>query len=237
MNAKDVLKELEACGNPGIKRIFQNHGAPEPLFGVKVGDMKNLIKRLPKKKDHELSLALYETGNSDAMYFAGLIADEKKISADQLRHWAEKAHWYMLSEYTVAWVAAESPYGWSLALEWIERPEENIAVAGWGTLASLCTIRPDNLLDLPALEKLLDRVAATLQSSPNRVRYVMNSFIISVGICVVPLTEKAIATARKVGEVKVDLGGTACKVPDAESYIENARAKGRMGTKKKMARC
>jgi len=237
MTVENILESLKEMGSESVRRIFRNHGAPDALYGVKVGDMKNIIKKLPGKKDHELSLALYDTGNSDAMYFAGLIADEKQISPGQLRHWAEKAPWYMISEFTVPWVAAESPHGWPLALEWIESPKEHIAAAGWSTLASLCTIRPDSALDLPALEGLLDRVGATLQQSPNRVRYAMNSFVIAVGICVLPLTDKALATARQAGPVKVDLGNTACKVPAAEEYIENARAKGRLGTKKKMARC
>ena len=55
-----------------------NHGAKEPFFGVKVGDLKKILKKT--KKNHELSLELYKTGNSDAMYLAGLMADEKKIT-------------------------------------------------------------------------------------------------------------------------------------------------------------
>jgi len=237
MTVENVLETLKSLGSESTRKIFRNHGAPDNMYGVKVGDMKGIIKKLPRKRDHELSLALYDTGNSDAMYMAGLIADEKKISADDLRRWAEKASWYMISEYTVAWVAADSPHGWNLALEWIESPVEHIASTGWGTLASLCTVRPDAALDLAAMEQLLDRVAQTIHSAPNRVRYTMNSFVIAVGICVVPLAEKAIATGRKVGKVTVDQGGTACKVPDAVAYIDNARAKGRMGVKKKDARC
>ncbi|HNL37602.1 MAG TPA: DNA alkylation repair protein [Saprospiraceae bacterium] len=237
MTVENVLQSLKSLGSESTRKIFRNHGAPENMYGVKVGDLKGIIKTLPRKKDHELSLALYDSGNSDAMYLAGLIADEKKISPDDLRHWAEKASWYMISEYTVAWVAADSPHGWALALEWIESPVEQIASTGWSTLASWCTVRPDATLDLPALEKLLDRVANTIHNAPNRVRYTMNNFVIAAGICVLPLTEKAIATARAIGAVKVEMGGTACKVPDAESYIENARAKGRMGVKKKDARC
>ena len=237
MTVENVLETLKSLGSESTRKIFRNHGAPENMYGVKVGDMKGIIKKLPRKRDHELSLALYDTGNSDAMYMAGLIADEKKISADDLRRWAEKASWYMISEYTVAWVAADSPHGWNLALEWIESPVEHIASTGWGTLASLCTVRPDAALDLAAMEQLLDRVAQTIHNAPNRVRYTMNSFVIAAGICVLPLTEKAIATARKVGKVTVDQGGTACKVPDAVAYIDNARAKGRMGVKKKDARC
>lgn len=235
MTTTEILQELQSMGSEQTKKTFMRHGAREPFFGVKVGDMKKIVKRV--KKDHELSLALYDTGNSDAMYLAGLIADEKKITKKDLQHWVEKASWHMISEYTVAWVASESPYGWELGLEWIESDKENIASAGWSTLASWVTIRSDNELDLKKLETLLDRVATTIHNAPNRVRYVMNNFIIACGACVVPLAEKAMETAKKMGKVYVDVGETACQVPAAEAYIQKVRDMGRLGHKKKMARC
>ncbi len=93
------MKELEAMGNEQTKKVLMKHGAKEPIFGVKVGDLKKIVKKV--KKDHDLSLAIYNTGNSDAMYLAGLIADENQITKEQLQSWAEKANWYMISEYTV----------------------------------------------------------------------------------------------------------------------------------------
>ena len=139
MTATHILQELEAMGSESTKRTFKKHGAPEPLFGVKVGDLKKIVQRV--KKNHDLSLVLYDTGNSDAMYLAGLIADEKKISRHELQHWVERASWHMLSESTVAWVAAESSHGWALGLEWIESDQEHIAAAGWA-LAKYASPRP-----------------------------------------------------------------------------------------------
>lgn len=235
MTAEEILHELQQMGSEQTKKTLARHGAPEPFFGVKVGDMKTLVKHI--KKNHDLSLSLYETGNSDAMYLAGLIADEKKISKSDLQRWAENAPWYMISEYTVAWVAAESPHGWELALEWIESDRENVASTGWATLSNLCLIRPDNQLYLEHLKKLLDRVVATLPQALNRVRYTMNGFVMACGISVVPLHDYAIETAEKLGEVHVNVGDTACQVPLAAKYIQNAEEKGKIGYKKKVARC
>jgi hypothetical protein len=65
----------------------------------------------------------------------------------------------------------------------------------------------------------------------------MNAFVIAVGSYVAPLTNDAIATAQKMGEVKVIVQGTACKVPDAIAYINKVKSKNALGKKKKMARC
>ena len=235
MTTEEIMQALQKMGSEQTKKTFLRHGAREPFFGVKVGDMKTIVKSV--KKDHALSLSLYETGNSDAMYLAGLIADEKKISKADLQRWAKQATWYMISEYTVAWVAAESPHGWELALEWIESDQESVASAGWATLSSWCTIRPDNELDLEHLKKLLDRVAANVKQAPNRVRYTMNGFVTACGISVFPLHDYAMKIAEKIGEVYVDMGGTSCQVPLASSYISNAKEKGKLGHKKKIARC
>jgi 3-methyladenine DNA glycosylase AlkD len=235
MNAQEVLAQLAAMATEQTKKTFSRHGAPDPFFGVKVGDMKLIQKKV--KKDHQLSLDLYDTGNSDAMYLAGLIADEKKISKAELQHWAEKATWYMLGEYTVAWVAAESAFGLELAREWIESPNEIIATAGWSTLGSLVAIKPDAELDHEYFHSLLKRVEKEIHTAPNRVRYVMNSFVIAVGCYVPVLTSAAKAAARKIGKVEVNMGDTACKVPAAEDYINKVEEMGRLGQKKKMARC
>ena len=134
MDLKEVMKELEFYGNEQTKKTHMNHGGKEPIFGVKVGDLKKILKKT--RKNHELSLALYDTGNSDAMYLAGLMADEKQITKAQLNKWVENAYWSFLSEYAVAWVAAETNFGFELGLEWIRSEKETIASAGWSTLSN-----------------------------------------------------------------------------------------------------
>jgi 3-methyladenine DNA glycosylase AlkD len=235
MTTQEIMTELAAFGNEQTKKVLKKHGAKEPFFGVKVADLKQIVKKI--KKNHQLSLELFDTGNSDAMYLAGLIADEKQITEENLREWAEKAYWYYLSEFTVAWVSAESNYGWKLAMEWIESDKENIASCGWATLSSLVTIKKDEDLNTHRLSQLLDRVGENIHSAQNRVRYTMNGFVIAVGSMVTELTEKAKEIAAKIGKINVEMDGTACKVPLAAEYIQKAEKMGRVGKKKKVARC
>ncbi len=235
MTAKEVLAELEGYGDPQTKKTLAKHGAKEPFFGVKVADLKKILKKT--KKNHELSLELYATGNSDAMYLAGLMADETKITEAQLQNWIENAYWHYLSEYAVPWVAAETPYGFELALTWIESDEEGIAAGGWNALASYASLNPDETLDLKKYEELLERAAREVHTAPNRVRYVMNGFIIAIGSYVTPLLDKCLELAGGIGKVDVHMGGTACKVPLAKPYLEKNIEKGRVGKKRKSARC
>ena len=235
MTTEQVMKELEKKGSESIKKIFLNHGARGPMYGVKIADLKVIQKKV--KKDHELAMALFATGNYDAMYLAGLIADESKMSMKDIQQWAERSTSSGISEYTVAWVAAESDYGWELGMKWIDSPKENIASAGWNTLSGVIAMKPDSELDIAAIKKLLQRIVKEIHSAPNRVRYTMNGFLISAGGYIKELTKEAIDIANKIGDVYVDMEGTACKVPAASDYIKKMEAKGSIGKKKKTVKC
>lgn len=234
---QQVMELLEEHQSPSTKKTLMNHGAREPFFGVKVGDMKTIMKALKIKKEYQLALDLYATGNSDAMYLAGLLADENKISKADLNRWVKEAYWYMLHDFTVAWVAAESPHGLELGLEWIESPEETIASAGWSTLANWVHLRPNSELDIALYKKLLDRVEQNIHSAQNRVRYTMNGFIIMMGSQFPELTDYCLGLAKRLGTIHVDMGGTSCKVPDVGAYIYKIQERGGIGKKKKMVRC
>ena len=235
MNVNEVLKELEAYGDERTKNTLMKHGAQEPFFGVKVADLKKILKQT--KKNHELSLELYATGNSDAMYLAGLMADETKITEAQLEAWVDQAYWYYLSEYAVPWVAAETPFGFELGLKWIESDLERVADAGWATLSGYASIHQDEDLDLDLYRKLLHRVEKEIHSAQNRVRFSMNSFVIAVGSYIEALTDEALEVGAKIGKVDVTLGSTACKVPLATEYVNKVISRGSIGKKRKTPRC
>ncbi|MBA3849619.1 MAG: DNA alkylation repair protein [Opitutus sp.] len=235
MKLKDVMLALEARSSEPTRRILLKHGAREPFFGVNIADMKLIAKRL--KGDQALALELYATGNGDAQYLAGMVADGAEMSRKELRSWAASASWRMISSSTVPWVASEHPDGWALALDWIDAKKEHVAIAGWATLGAWVTTHADADLDLKTIGALLNRVGKAIHGSPDRVRQQMNYFVIAVGTYVGPLAARAIATARKVGKIEVDVGDTDCQIPDAESYIIKSRRGAPVAPKRRTMRC
>ena len=235
MTVEEIMDDLKSHGSESIKKILLKHGVKEPFFGVKIEYMKPIQKKV--KMDYQLAKDLYATGNADAMYLAGLIADDEQMTKADLQTWVKQAVSNSISEYTVPWVATGGNYGYELALEWIDSQEEYIAAAGWSTLSNLVSLKPDHELDMSSLKSLLSRVGKTIHSADNRVRSTMNGFIIAVGSYVPALTDEAIATAKNIGTVTVDKEGTACKVPDAVEYIKKAKDRGSLGKKKKTVKC
>ena len=234
MTAKDIVAELKQLGNAQTKKTWMNHGAQEPCLGVKVADMKKIQKRV--KMDYQLALDLYDTGIADAMYLAGLIADDAKMTKKDLQKWVENATWGMVAEFTVPWVASASPHGRELALKWMDSKDEGIASSGWATYSSLVAVKEDSELDLAEIKKLLQRIAKTIHQQPNRVKYVMNAFVIAVACFVKPLHKLALDTGKGIGPVSVDLVG-ACKIPFAPDYIKKFEARSAIGKKRKSPKC
>jgi 3-methyladenine DNA glycosylase AlkD len=235
VNFDEIMQELEKLGSEQTKQIYMNHGVKEPYFGVKIGDLKKLVKYV--KKDHELGLQLFNSGNHDAMYLAGLSVNPKLISKETLQDWAKKAYWYLIAEYTVAGVAAESDYAIELAREWMKSGEEMVAVCGWSTYSNYLSITPDEKLDIAEIKTLLTQVNNTIHEERNRVRYVMNGFVLSVGCYVLELKDESKQVAEYIGKVHVDVGNTACKVPLATDYIKKVEEKNRIGMKRKTCIC
>jgi hypothetical protein len=236
MTAATILQEMKPLGRESYKRLlFNNYGVKEPCFGVAIGELKKFQKRI--KKDYQLALDLYDTGNYDAMYLAGLIADDARMTKQDLQRWADKAYTGSLPGATVPSVAAGSPHGHAMALKWIESPKNLVAVAGWGTLSSLVSVKPDAELDLSELKRLLQRVQKEIHQAPDVVRYQMNMFVIAVGSFVAPLSEFALQVAEKIGPVSADLGNNCCQVFSAPDYIRKVQKRGAIGKKRKSAKC
>jgi hypothetical protein len=235
MNVTAVMAELKSMGSDKTKATMQRHGAPENFFGVKVGDMKKIVKKV--KVDQKLAEDLFATGNGDAQYLAGLIADPQSVKPAVLKLWAKTSVWGMVSEYSVAGVSADSPHGWKLGLEWIDAKSKDLNAIGWNTLSGVLATRPDDELDTKKIKTLLTRVKSEIHKVEGRTAYTMNGFVIAVGSYVESLTEKASEIAEKIGKVEVDMGDTACKVPHAPDYIAKVVKAGRLGKKRKKAYC
>lgn len=233
---KEILTELKSKGSAQTRKTFCNHGAKEEnLFGVKVGDLKPIAKKI--KGQQSLALELFDTGNSDAQYLAGLVADGSQMKMSDLDRWVKAADWCMISEYSVPGVATEHPQARKVAMKWIKSKQESIAAAGWCTYSGIIATRAEEELDHAEIQSLLELIAEKIHTQPNRVRYTMNGFVISVGSYVPALSKSAKTVAKKIGKVSVDMGNTSCKVPLATEYIEKIEKMGRVGKKRKTMKC
>lgn len=235
MNLETVMQELEALGKERTKKIYISNGAHEPLFGVATGAMKPMAKQI--KKNQPLAEQLYATGNYDAMYFAGVIADPGAMTEADFDRWIDAAYFYMLSDYVVAVTLAETEIAQEVADKWIASGEELRMSAGWSSYCWLLGSRPDREFDESKIANMLKRVEAEILDSPKRTKYAMNNFIYTVATSYSPLHDLAVQTAQAVGPVEVRQDKGKSKFLSASDNIQKAVARGHLGFKRKYVRC
>ncbi|MFD1031580.1 DNA alkylation repair protein [Metaplanococcus flavidus] len=235
MNSETVMQELEALSKERMKKIYMSNGAHEPLFGVATGAMKPIAKKI--KIDQQLAEELYATGNYDAMYFAGIIANPKGMTAEDYDRWLDSAYFYMLSDYVVAVTLSESDIAQEVADKWIASGEELRMSAGWSCYCWLLGSRKDEEFSESKLSEMLDLVKDTIHDAPERTKSAMNNFIETVGVSFKPLTDKALETAKQVGTVEMRREGKKNSPLNATAAIEKAMEKDRIGFKRRYVRC
>ena len=235
MDFETVMHELEALGKERTKKMYISNGAHEPLFGVATGAMKPIAKKI--KINQTLAEELYATGNYDAMYFAGIIADPKAMTESDFDRWMDAAYFYMLSDYVVAVTLSESELAQEVADKWIASGDELRMSAGWSCYCWLLGNRKDHKFAESKMSDMLDSVKNTIHDSPERAKASMNNFLYTVGISYLPLHEKALETAQEVGIVEVKRDKKKTSFLNAYESIQKELDKGRLGFKRKYVRC
>ena len=224
LGLKAVMAELKANGSAQTRKTYRNNGIQGELFGVSYAFLKKLHKRV--KVDHELALALWDTGVIDARIFACWVADADRTTIKLLETWARDESEPALSGELAAF-AQDTDLAAGRMRKWIGMKSTYRTTLGWsiaGKLAMQPTRGPDEGgLDEDDVADLLDRIERGLQVVPDSTRYVMNSTLISIG-CRPGWMKRALAVARKVGKVDVEFGSRSCTVKDAASTIRDTVA-------------
>lgn len=235
MDFETVMLELKALGNERMKKIYLSNGAQEPLLGVATGAMKPIAKSI--KMDQALADELYATGNYDAMYFAGIIADPKNMLVEDFERWMETAYFYMISDYVVAVTLSESDLAQEIADKWIASGEELKMSAGWSCYCWLLGNRKDEEFSESKISNMLATVKNTIQNSPERTKSAMNNFLSTVGISYLPLHEEAMKISAEIGIVELKKVNKKSTFLNAFENIKKAKERERIGFKRKFVRC
>ncbi|MFO0983742.1 MAG: DNA alkylation repair protein [Planctomycetota bacterium] len=219
MTLAEVMAALEKAGSDQTRKTYVRHGATGPIFGVSFAVLKTLMSRIGV--DHELALALWDTGNFDARNLAVKVVDPARMSSRDLDRWAKDARARMVAGY-VGQLAAEGPHAAAKAKAWLASPDDPVRCTGWSLVGALA-MRDEATADAWFAERLA-AIERTMHAAANAEREAMNSALIAIGCRNAALRKAALAAAKRIGKVEVDHGDTACKTPDAAQSIAKAWA-------------
>lgn len=222
MDLDQAMQELEVLGSEQTRKTWCRHGAAEPMFGVKFGDLGKLHKRI--KTNHALAKALWQTGNHDARLLACMAADAEKATAQELSTWAAEVKDSATADALAAF-ASRTPMAAQIREAWLTEPR--LRRAGWSMVAHAAAARGkdgDGLEEGAALD-YLKRIESGIHQAENWTRRTMMYAALAIGGRSPALRQAAEAAIRRIGPVAFDPGKTACEFPDPLPYLEKMWAR------------
>ena len=213
MTPEEALGELEALGSEKMRDFNAKHGVGKNQYGVKMGDIRNVAKKI--KMDHALALKLWETGNVDARFLAILIINPKKLSPGDLTRMVSSEKFTHVADWLYSYVIKNYPDTEPLRLEWLESPDPMCARAGWSLTNGAVSRNPD-VLDVPAL---LDRIESEMPNAAPEVQWTMNNTLAGIGIKMPEHRARALAIGEKLGIYRDYPVSKGCTSPFAPIWI------------------
>ena len=233
MTFNEVMKQLESLGTEQTRKIYTNHGADLEMYGVSIADLKKVLK--PIKKDKDLGKKLLFSGNTDAIYLSKWIVDVDELTISDLESILDSTDYYMIIDNVIASIAARKrDVAWDIVHKWIDHKNPRYRQSAYGVLSLILSNYDDELIDRDYIKNRLDHVSRVIHDEANRVRYSMNSFLISAGGYLSEYTDYAIELGKSIGKVHVSMGKTSCKVPFAPDYIPKMISRGSPAKKRKI---
>lgn len=214
MTVKEVLAQLKSLGDDALRKYNTKAGAPDNQFGVKLGDIRALAKKV--KTDHELALKLWDTGNVEAQHLATLIIKPKSLSADELDTMTRSTTCERVADWLNAYVVAQHPEKDSLREKWMKDKDRWAARAGWNLTASRVNKDADDV-DPAAL---LDRIEKEMPKAKPEVQWTMNNTLGAIGIKHAKHRKRAIAIGEKIGLYKDWPVSKGCTPPYVPVWVE-----------------
>jgi 3-methyladenine DNA glycosylase AlkD len=214
MTLTEALKQLKALGNEKTRAHNTKTGAGDNQFGVSLGDIRVLAKKI--RTDHPLALSLWENGNVDAQFLATLLIEPAKLSAKEMDRMVRSVSFVRVADWLIAYVVRQHPDKEALRRDWMSADDRWAARAGWDLTAERVAKSPDGL-DLPAL---LARIESEMTRADPAVQWTMNNTLATIGIHFPKHRKRAIAIGEKLGVYRDYPVSKGCTSPFAPIWID-----------------
>ena len=210
---ENTLRQLKALGVAGVRAQNAKNGAGDNQFGVKRGDLRVLANTI--KTDHELALALWDTGNIDAQFLATLLIDVNRLSAAELERLVTSVTFAWVADWLHSYVVKAHADKEALRQKWMASADRWAARAGWQLTAGRVAKSPAGL-DLAAL---LDRIEAEMAAAAPEVQWTMNACLAEIGIHFPVHRKRAVAIGEALGVYRDYPCAKGCTSPFAPNWI------------------
>ena len=214
MPLQETLDQLQALTDEKTFARNQKNGIGDKQYGVKLGDLRKLAKKI--KSNHSLALELWETENFDARMLALLLIKPEKLSSEELDAMVRSVNQERVADWINSYVVKPHPDNESLRLKWMVDEDPMAARAGWNLTKQRIVKNPE-MVDLPAL---LDRIENEMAEASPIAQWTMNFCLVEIGIHHAEHRERALAIGEKLGLYRDYRAPKGCTSPFAPLWIE-----------------
>jgi 3-methyladenine DNA glycosylase AlkD len=163
-------------------------------FGVSMATMEPLAKRL--RPDHQLALALWETGWHDARMLASMIDDPAAVTSGQMERWCRDFDTWAVCDTACFKLFDRSPLAWKKVGPWSRRRREYEKRAAFALIASLAL--HDGAAPDAAFLRALPLIEKASADERNFVRKGVNWALRAIGHRNARLHRAAVSVARRL---------------------------------------
>ena len=133
---RETLAWLERRGTKRNRDGMARYAISAPkVFGVSVAMIRLLGKKLGR--DHELALALWETGWYEARMLTAFVDEPERVTPTQMDRWARDFDNWAICDTLCFHLFDRTPHAWKKVEQWSRRREEFVKRAAFALLASL----------------------------------------------------------------------------------------------------
>ncbi|MFT7616682.1 MAG: 3-methyladenine DNA glycosylase AlkD [Planctomycetota bacterium] len=176
MKLKEALRTLKAAADEKVYKRNAKHGAGDNQYGVKLGDIRKLSKKI--RTNHKLAFELWDTENLDARLLATLVIKPASLSTEEMDAIVRSASVPQLADWVNSYVVKNHPDKEALREDWMKTDDIWAARAGWNLTASRIVKSPEGL----DLKGLLDRIESEMGDAAPDTQWTMNFALGEIGI-------------------------------------------------------
>ena len=208
--AQSVLDTLAELEDPKARAINEKHGDDH---GVNLSKLRAVAKEL--KKNDELAVELWATGDTAARLVAILIMRPRSYDATQLDDMLRESRVPKVHGWLVNYIVKKSPHAEELRQRWTDDRDPVVASAGWALTSERVNKSPEGL----DLEGLLDVIETQMKDAEERLQWAMNETLSYIGIENEDLRPRAIDIGERLGVLRDYPTPPNCTSPFAPSWI------------------
>ena len=228
---EELMIKLKNLGTEQNRKIYTRHGCDIDMFGVSISNLKKVAKTI--KNGSELGVDLFHSKNLDAIYLSQWIVDFTSLTIDDYIELIELSDYYIILDNVIPNILIKDQVLSKFVISnWLKHNNHRYRQVAYAVYSLM--LASYEIIDINQVREIIEYISKNIHNEQNRVKYSMNSFVISAGIYLPELTEYCLDVSSKIGKVDVFMGKTSCKVPNASEYINKVIKMNRIGKKRKL---